>query len=82
LEEARQLPGDEGSEWSGGVAFGVELMEQEGTEEHLAAGVAGAFLLGQARFERSALFLDLSLASRDRFARHPLVPEAVPFMAP
>ena len=51
-EEARQLPGEERGERSGGVAFGIELMEQEGAEQHLAAGVAGAFLLGQARFER------------------------------
>ena len=57
-------------------------MEQEGAEQHFAAGVAGAFLLGQARFERSALFLDVGEAFRDRFARHLLVPEAVPFIAP
>src|SRR4051812_28497948 len=64
-----KLPGEEGGERSGGVAFGIELMEQEGTEQHFAAGIAGAFLLGQARFECSALILDLSQAFRDRFAR-------------
>ena len=82
LEEAWQLPGDEGGERSGGIALGIELMEQEGAEQHFAAGVAGAFLLGQARFECPALFLDLSQAFRDRFAWHLLVPEAVPFTAP
>jgi len=55
---------------------------EEGAEQHFAASVAGAFVLGQARFQRSALFLDLSQAFRDRFAWHLLVPEAVPFIAP
>jgi hypothetical protein len=55
---------------------------EEGAGEHFAAGVAGAFLLGQASFECAPLFLDLSQAFRDRFAWHLLVPEAWPFIAP
>ena len=47
-----------------------EAMQDERTEQHLAARVVGAFLLGQSGLERGALRIQFGQALFDRFARH------------
>lgn len=52
------------------VSVVVETVEDEGTEEDLAAGVFGALLFGEAGFEGFGLSLEFGEALFDGFAGH------------